>query len=169
MTLEIDVEADTATVTLDRRESRNALSDAFLQEIVNALRELAVRRDVGCVVIKGQDGFFSAGADLCELAERDPLDVFLGHRAELWRALREIRVPLVAAVSGHCLGGGCELAMSCDVVIASRSARFGQPETRLGLIPGGGGSQLLVHLDDLCHGIRPCRRRVSGWGGRVGG
>ena len=95
-------------------------------------------------------GFFSAGADLDELSARDPVDILLGRRAALWRAVREIRLPLVAAVSGHCLGGGFELALSCDLIVASRSARFGQPETGIGLIPGGGGSQHLVRLVGRC-------------------
>lgn len=145
MSVEVLRDGAVATVTLNRPEARNALSDAFLGEVVDCLQQLDASGEVGCIVISGQDRFFSAGADVAELSERDPIDVFLGRRAELWRAVREVRVPLVAAVSGHCLGGGFELALSCDLVIASRSASFGQPETGLGLIPGGGGSQHLVH------------------------
>lgn len=135
-----------ATVTLSRTAVRNALSDSFLGEIVATLRRLERDGEVGCTVIAGQREYFSAGADIAELAERDATEVLLGPRAELWRALREIRIPLVAAVSGICLGGGCELALSCDLIVASSSARFGQPETALGLIPGGGGTQLLARL-----------------------
>jgi enoyl-CoA hydratase/carnithine racemase len=144
----VDVVRDgtVAILTLDRPESRNALSDAFLGEIVDALRALDREGEARAVVIAGQERFFSAGADLEELTSRSAIDTFLGRRAALWRELRDVRLPLVAAVSGHCLGGGCELALSCDVVVAARSARFGQPETGLGLIPGGGGSQLLVRL-----------------------
>lgn len=146
MSLTTEIDGAVATLTLNRPRSRNALSDAFLEAIASELRRLDSAPDIGCVVIAGQDGFFSAGADLSELADRDPIDVFLGARAQLWQAIRAVRTPLVAAVSGYCLGGGCELALSCDVVVAARTARFGQPETRLGLIPGGGGSQLLVRL-----------------------
>jgi enoyl-CoA hydratase len=146
MSVETNVDGRVAVVTLDRPDSRNALSDDFLQELVDVLVRLDRGRAVDCIVVAGQLEFFSAGADLRELYERTPIEVFLGRRAELWRAVREVRVPLVAAVSGHCLGGGCELALSCDLIVAARSARFGQPETGLGLIPGGGGSQRLTRL-----------------------
>jgi enoyl-CoA hydratase/carnithine racemase len=146
MSLETQIEGAVATVTLNHAESCNALSDAFLGEIVAELQRLDAAAEIRCAVIAGQDRFFCAGADLGELSDRDPIDVFLGRRAELWRAVRQVRMPLVAAVSGYCLGGGCELALACDIVVGSRTARFGQPETRLGLIPGGGGSQLLVRL-----------------------
>ncbi|MCZ4492379.1 MAG: Enoyl-CoA hydratase/isomerase [Conexibacter sp.] len=146
MSVDVELDEGVATVTLNRPETRNALSDGFLEELVDQLQALDRSREVGCIVIAGQQRFFSAGADLGELAAREPIEIFLGRRAELWRAVREVRVPLVAAVSGHCLGGGCELALSCDMIVASRTARFGQPETGLGLIPGGGGSPLLVRL-----------------------
>lgn len=144
--LETSLDGRVARVTLARVEARNALSDEFLGEIVATLIELEGAGEANCVVIAGQQGYFSVGADIHELAARDATDVLLGPRAELWRALRQVRIPLVAAVSGNCLGGGCELALSCDLIVASSSATFGQPETALGLIPGGGGSQLLVRL-----------------------
>jgi enoyl-CoA hydratase len=99
--------------------------------------------EVRCVVLAGADKVFASGADIRTLAAATPLELYYGHRAELWARLRRVRVPLVAAVSGFCLGGGCELAMYCDVIVASRGARFGLPETKLGLIPGAGGTQLL--------------------------
>jgi enoyl-CoA hydratase len=135
-----------ATVRLERGPSRNALSDRFLAELVTTLVELEAGRDVGCAVIAGQRGFFSVGADIHELAARDPADILRGNRAESWRRLRDLRLPLVAAVSGRCLGGGCELALCCDLIVASADASFAQPETALGLIPGGGGTQMLVEL-----------------------
>jgi enoyl-CoA hydratase/carnithine racemase len=144
--LQISKTGQVGTVVLSRPEVRNALSDEFLGEIVDACAAFDLDGDVGCVVIAGQPDYFSVGADLHELAKLDPTEVLLGRRAALWRALREVRLPLVAAVSGLCLGGGFELALSCDLIVASTGARFGQPETALGLIPGGGGSQLLVHL-----------------------
>jgi enoyl-CoA hydratase/carnithine racemase len=144
--LETTLSARVATLTLARTEVRNALSDAFLGEVVAALTEIERAGDADCAVIAGQREYFSVGADLRELAARDATDVLLGRRAELWRALREVRLPLVAAVSGTCLGGGFELALSCDLIVASPEAVFGQPETALGLIPGGGGSQMLVRL-----------------------
>ena len=135
-----------ATVRLEREASRNALSDGFLAELVATLVELEAGREVGCAVIAGQQRFFSVGADIHELAARDAADVLRGDRAESWRRLRDLRLPLVAAVSGHCLGGGCELALCCDLIVAAEDASFGQPETALGLIPGGGGTQMLVEL-----------------------
>lgn len=146
MSVTLTRQGPVATLTIDRPESRNALSDDLLGAVVAALREAERAGDVTCVVITGQERSFSAGADLSELAARSPVDVLLGQREAHWRALREVRLPLVAAVSGACLGGGFELALSCDVIVASPTARFGLPETGLGLIPGGGGSQLLVRL-----------------------
>lgn len=133
-----------AVLTLQRTESRNALSDGFLRQIIDAVHEAEETESIGCVVIAGQEDYFSVGADLHELAALDPSEVLRGPRAGLWTEFRAIRTPLVAAVSGHCLGGGCELALSCDLVVAAETASFGQPETRLGLIPGGGGTQLLA-------------------------
>jgi enoyl-CoA hydratase len=135
-----------ATVRLERESSRNALSDRFLAELVSALVELEADQKVGCAVIAGQSGFFSVGADIHELAARQATDVLRGDRAESWRRLRALRLPLIAAVSGPCIGGGCELALCCDLIVASGEATFAQPETALGLIPGGGGTQMLVEL-----------------------
>ena len=144
MTVELTIANDVATVRLDRPETRNALSDDFFTDIVQALRTAEDDPRTGCIVLEGHDSFFSAGADVRELHDREPVDVLLGRRAELWRELRAVRTPMVAAVSGHCLGGGFELALSCDLIVAATRSVFGQPETGLGLIPGGGGTQLLV-------------------------
>jgi enoyl-CoA hydratase/carnithine racemase len=144
--LSVELDDGVATVRLERDASRNALSDGFLAELVSTLVELEAGREVGCAVIAGRPGFFSVGADIHELAAREAADVLRGSRAESWRRLRDLRLPLVAAVSGRCLGGGCELALSCDLIVASADATFAQPETALGLIPGGGGTQMLVEL-----------------------
>jgi enoyl-CoA hydratase len=135
-----------ATLRLEREASRNALSDEFLAQLVGTLVELEASREVGCAVVAGQPGYFSVGADIRELAAREPGDILRGSRAESWRRLRDLRLPLVAAVSGRCLGGGCELALCCDLIVAAPDATFAQPETALGLIPGGGGTQMLVEL-----------------------
>jgi len=142
----VEREARVAVATLDRPATRNALSDDFFAEIVATVRALDRDPEVGCVVIAGHDGAFSTGADVRELSLQTPVEVLLGRRAELWRQLREVRTPLLAAVSGHCLGGGFELALTCDAIVASPTATFGLPETGLGLMPGGGGSQLLARL-----------------------
>lgn len=143
--LTVTVSEGVATVQLRRDSHRNALSDAFLARIVETLVDLEAG-EVGCAVLAGQAGYFSVGADLHELVDRSPGEVLRGNRADSWRRLRSLRLPLVAAVSGHCLGGGCELALCCDLIVAAENARFAQPETALGLIPGGGGSQMLVEL-----------------------
>lgn len=132
-----------ALARLDRPEQRNALSDELLGDLAGILGELDDDPAIRCVVLAGSDRVFASGADIRALLERGPLDVYDGDRARHWGAIRRVRTPLVAAVAGMCLGGGCELAMAADVVIAADSARFGLPETTLGLIPGAGGTQLL--------------------------
>jgi enoyl-CoA hydratase len=132
-----------AVVTIDNPGQRNALSDGVLAELAERLGELDRDPGTRAIVIAGTDKVFASGADVRALLQRAPGEIYDGDRAQRWDALRRIRTPLVAAVSGFCLGGGCELAMMADVVIASESARFGLPETQLGLIPGAGGTQLV--------------------------
>jgi enoyl-CoA hydratase len=133
-----------ATVLLDRPQQLNALSGELLEELVTALHELDVDADVRCIVIGGSEQAFAAGADIGEMATATAIDMYVAGRVDAWDAIRVLRTPLVAAVSGFCLGGGCELAMACDVVVASETAVFGQPETGLGIIPGAGGTQRLT-------------------------
>ncbi len=133
-----------AVVLLNRPAQLNALSDALMDELVAALRELDEDESVRCVVLGGNERAFAAGADIAELAAATPIELYMDRRIDRWDAIRRLRTPLVAAVSGFCLGGGCELAMSCDLIVASESARFGQPETSLGIIPGAGGTQRLT-------------------------
>lgn len=130
-------------LTIDNPSQRNALSDPVLAELVERLE--AADRDpaVRAIVVAGADKVFAAGADVRALRERTATEIYDGDRALLWEAVRRIRTPMVAAVSGFCLGGGCELAMISDVIVASETARFGLPETQLGLIPGAGGTQML--------------------------
>jgi enoyl-CoA hydratase len=132
-----------ALTTLDRPEQRNALSDELLGELAALLARLDADPGVRCIVIAGSPKVFASGADIRALLQRGPVEIYEGERARHWDAVRRLRTPLVAAVSGMCLGGGCELAMTADVVIAADSARFGLPETTLGLIPGAGGTQML--------------------------
>jgi enoyl-CoA hydratase len=122
----------------------NALSDELMDALVAALRELDEDGDVRCIVLAGSERAFAAGADIGELARATPVGLYYQRRVERWDAIRSLRTPLVAAVSGFCLGGGCELAMSCDLIVASDTAVFGQPETGLGIIPGAGGTQRLT-------------------------
>jgi enoyl-CoA hydratase len=140
----VEREAPIAVVLLNRPEVMNALNDEVMDELARVLAELDDDEAVRCVVLGGSERAFAAGADIGEMAEADAMDMYDARRIDRWDALRKLRTPLVAAVSGYCLGGGCELAMACDLIIASESARFGQPETGLGIIPGAGGTQRLA-------------------------
>ena len=115
-----------------------------MDELVATLRDLDAADDVRCIVLGGNERAFAAGADIAELAAGTPVSLYQSRRIDRWDAIRMLRTPLVAAVSGFCLGGGCELAMSCDLIVASESARFGQPEINLGVMPGAGGTQRLT-------------------------
>jgi len=133
-----------AVVLLNRPKQLNALSDELMDELVTALRELDADPEVRCIVLGGSERAFAAGADIGQLAQMSAVEVYYQRRIERWDAIRELWTPLVAAVSGYCLGGGCELAMSCDLIVASETAVFGQPETGVGIIPGAGGTQRLT-------------------------
>ena len=115
-----------------------------MDELVSALRELDGDDRVRCIVLGGSERAFAAGADIGEMATASAVEMYQSARVDRWDAIRALRKPLVAAVSGYCLGGGCELAMTCDLIVASETAVFGQPETGLGIIPGAGGTQRLT-------------------------
>src|SRR3712207_6398415 len=115
-----------------------------MDELVAALRELDGDAGVRAIVLGGSERAFAAGADIGEFAQSSAVDLLYARRVERWDAIRSLWTPLVAAVSGYCLGGGCELALACDLIVASETARFGQPETSLGIIPGAGGTQRLT-------------------------
>jgi enoyl-CoA hydratase len=142
----VSVERDEpiAVVLLNRPKQLNALSDAVMEELVAGLAQLDRDPQIRCIVLGGSERAFAAGADVEELASGSAIELYYARRVERWDAIRNLWTPLVAAVSGFCLGGGCELAMSCDLIVASETARFGQPETGLGIIPGAGGTQRLT-------------------------
>jgi enoyl-CoA hydratase len=133
-----------AVVLLNRPDALNALSDELMEALVSALVELDRDQEVRCIVLGGSERVFAAGADIAELAKASPIDLYYQRRVERWDAIAGLWTPLVAAVSGYCLGGGCELAMACDLIVASETAQFGQPETGVGVIPGAGGTQRLT-------------------------
>jgi enoyl-CoA hydratase len=140
-----EVVGGVALITLDRPEVLNALDYQTLGELADALERLDVDQTVRCVVITGAgDRAFAAGADIREMADATPVTLTVQNNFARWERLKRIRVPLVAAVRGFALGGGCELAMACDVAIAADDAQFGQPEIRLGIMPGAGGTQRLT-------------------------
>jgi enoyl-CoA hydratase len=140
----VEREEPIAVVLLNRPKQLNALSDELMDELVTVLRELDADDSVRCIVLGGSERAFAAGADIGELAQSSAIDLYYARRVERWDAIRALWTPLVAAVSGYCLGGGCELALLCDLIVASESAQFGQPETGLGIIPGAGGTQRLT-------------------------
>ena len=131
-------------VLLNRPQQLNALSAELMDEVVGALEAFDADDDVRCVVLGGNERAFAAGADVGELAAATPISLYDNRALERWDAIRALRTPLVAAVSGYCLGGGCELAMACDLIVASETAMFGQPEINLGIFPGAGGTQRLT-------------------------
>jgi len=133
-----------ATVLLNRPNRLNALSGPLMSELAASLQDLDADDDVRCIVLGGSDRAFAAGADIAEMVDASVIDMYAAERVDRWAAIRAVRTPLVAAVSGFCLGGGCELAMSCDLIVASETAVFGQPETALGILPGAGGTQRLT-------------------------
>jgi enoyl-CoA hydratase len=138
-------EADkVGVITLHRPQQLNALNDQLMDELGQALKDWDADEAIGCMVITGSEKAFAAGADIAAIAHYSFADVYQGdYITRNWESLRTVRKPVIAAVSGFALGGGCELAMMCDFIIAADNARFGQPEIKLGVIPGAGGTQRL--------------------------
>jgi len=131
-------------VTLNRPKELNALRTDLVSELATALEVFDRDEEIGCIVITGAgDRAFAAGADIKEMSDKSPIDMLQGGVAA-WLRIRSIHKPLIAAVSGYALGGGCELAMHCDMIVASENARFGQPEILIGVMPGAGGTQRLA-------------------------
>jgi enoyl-CoA hydratase len=137
----VEREEPIAVVLLNRPKQLNALSSELMDELAAALKELDRDDAIRAIVLGGSERAFAAGADIEELSRATPIDLYYQRRMDRWEEIRALWTPLVAAVSGYCLGGGCELALACDVVVASESAQLGQPETNLGILPGAGGTQ----------------------------
>lgn len=131
-------------VRLNRPEALNALNAELMQALADALRGFDAAPAIGSIVITGSERAFAAGADIKEMAEASSVQMLSSDLISRWDEIRGVRKPLIAAVSGWCLGGGCELAMACDMIVASETAKFGQPEINIGVIPGAGGTQRLT-------------------------
>jgi enoyl-CoA hydratase len=131
-------------VTIDRPDALNAVNASVIEGLLSAVSAFDADEDIGCIVITGTGKAFIAGADIKEMADKSFLDMFMADAQSAWERLAATRTPMIAAVNGFALGGGCEIAMICDIIIASETARFGQPEIKLGIIPGWGGTQRLT-------------------------
>ncbi len=144
--VETSVDGQVALCRLNRPEARNALSPELMEELASEVERFDADPEIRCLVIAGSDEVFAAGADIGALRERT-FEESLRHPARaFWGRLAAARTPMIAAVSGFALGGGCELALLCDLIVASETAEFGQPEITLGIIPGGGGTQRLARV-----------------------
>jgi len=133
-------------VTLNRPQAMNAFNITMLSELFDALESFDKDETIGALIVTGNEKAFAAGADIKEMADATPFQMITEARVDVWDRIRGIKKPVIAAVSGWALGGGCEFVLSCDMVIASESAKFGQPEITIGIIPGAGGTQRLARL-----------------------
>ena len=132
-------------VRLNRPKALNALNTALMKELMDAFAAFDADEEIGAIVVSGDGRAFAAGADIKEMADAGAVEMLQRDNISVFDRIRAIKKPVIAAVSGYALGGGCELAMSCDMIVASESAKFGQPEINLGVIPGAGGTQRLTH------------------------
>ncbi|MDK8450529.1 enoyl-CoA hydratase [Corynebacterium mastitidis] len=145
-----------ALITLNRPTALNALNAELMGEVTEAVTRLDASPEVGAIVLTGSAKAFAAGADIKEMAEKGATEMYNADWFGGWDALTRARTPIIAAVSGYALGGGCELAMMCDLIIAAEGARFGQPEINLGILPGMGGSQRLVRAVGKAKAMEMC-------------
>lgn len=140
----VEMRGKVGLITLNRPKAMNALNEEILRELVQAARSFDSDAGIGAILITGNERAFAAGADIKAMAEASMTEMLSGSFIDLFDGLRKVKKPIIAAVSGYALGGGCELAMSCDMIVAAENARFGQPEVTIGVIPGAGGTQRLT-------------------------
>jgi len=145
-TILVETRGRVGLVTLNRPSALNALNSQLIGELSQALEAFEADRAIGCIVLTGSDKAFAAGADIKEMQSKTYMDAFLDDFIASWDRVARCRKPVIAAVAGFALGGGCELAMMCDFIIAADTAKFGQPEIRLGVMPGAGGTQRLTRV-----------------------
>jgi len=140
----VETKGRVGVIRLNRPQALNALNTAMMSELAAIVDAFETDAEIGCMVITGSEKAFAAGADIKEMAGKSYMDAFMGNFAATWDRVARARKPVIAAVAGFALGGGCELAMQCDLIIAGDNAKFGQPEIKLGVIPGIGGTQRLT-------------------------
>ena len=144
-TIIVETRGRVGIIRLNRPQALNALNSALNAELARAIAAFDADEGIGCMLITGSEKAFAAGADIKEMADKSAIDMFMGDFAGPWHAAANARKPIIAAVAGFALGGGCELALQCDLIIAADTAKFGQPEIKLGVIPGIGGTQRMTH------------------------
>jgi enoyl-CoA hydratase len=142
----LEREGQIGTIRLNRPQALNALSSELMTELLDALKMLESEQAISCIIITGSEKVFSAGADIKELAEQNSVEALRAANLERFDAIQKISKPIIAAISGFCFGGGLELAMICDIIVASESAKLGQPEINIGVMPGAGGTQRLSRI-----------------------
>ena len=156
----VETQGQVGIVTLNRPDALNALSSCLLRDLVSALDCLASNEAIGAIVVTGNEKAFAAGADIKEMQDQSFIDMFLADfplgRGGAWDHVATIRKPVIAAVAGYALGGGCELAMACDFILAADTAKFGQPEINIGTMPGAGGTQRLTRLVGKSKAMEMC-------------
>jgi enoyl-CoA hydratase len=155
-TILLDRKGRVGIITLNRPKALNALNSQLMGEVVAAVEELDGDAEIGAILITGSDRAFAAGADIKEMQPKSYMDVYLDDFFSAWDKVAAARTPTIAAVAGYALGGGCELAMLCDILIAADTAKFGQPEIKLGVIPGIGGSQRLTRAVGKAKAMELC-------------
>ncbi|MEU2006374.1 enoyl-CoA hydratase [Rhodococcus sp. NPDC019627] len=155
-TILLDRQGRVGIITLHRPKALNALNSQLMREVVSAVEELDGDAEIGAILITGSDRAFAAGADIKEMQPKSYMDVYLDDFFSAWDTVAAARTPTIAAVAGYALGGGCELAMLCDILIAADTAKFGQPEIKLGVIPGIGGSQRLTRAVGKAKAMELC-------------
>ncbi|MEM9358718.1 MAG: enoyl-CoA hydratase [Pseudomonadota bacterium] len=142
----VETRGHVGLITLNRPNALNALNSALIDDLNAALDIFAADDNIGCVVLTGSEKAFAAGADIKEMQSKSYMDAYKGDFIRKWERINEFRKPVIAAVAGYALGGGCELSMMCDMIIAADTAKFGQPEIKLGVMPGAGGTQRLTRF-----------------------
>jgi len=151
-----EVEQGVGIITLNRPDALNALSEQLMLDVVNALTRFESDNTVGAILLTGNTKAFAAGADIKEMVEQDYLSAMSGQFLGDWERIAQCRKPTIAAVAGYALGGGCEIAMMCDFILAAENAQFGQPEIKLGTMPGLGGTQRLVQAVGKAKAMELC-------------